>query len=196
MSEERDRRLAELDAARAEAGESQALLERDVVAGIALNEAAGRAVAENAAVESSIRANSAEAQTRAVAASASLAQQEASHERAAASNASFGAILMAVLLAGALVVLGYFLWWQPSRSEGTNTTIIRTDRNTTVAAPAPAPAPNPNLTINVKPPDVNVQVAAPPAPASTPQESAPPESGSAEPAKEGPSESGSGSTSP
>src|SRR5436305_6043594 len=64
MTDEEKRRLAELETAQARAGKSAAELQRDVVAGIAVNESVHRAAAETAASEAKMRAAQAESRER------------------------------------------------------------------------------------------------------------------------------------
>jgi len=152
-------RLAELEAANARAGRDHAELQRDAVADVAVNEAVNRAVAENVASDARARATQAESRERTMATSAGLARQDASYERAAASNATFSATLIGIVaVALVLAVVGYFAWWQPNHAVSASTnTFIRTDKTTEKSAPA--------STVIVKQPDVNVKVVVP---ASTP----------------------------
>src|SRR5580658_328572 len=91
-------RIAELEAERARLGQARAEVERDITAGVAINEAAGRTAAENAAANERIRADMAESGARSASASAIAAHADAREERAAAGNASFVAAI-AVLVA-------------------------------------------------------------------------------------------------
>src|SRR5688572_13280152 len=110
MTEQDKRRLAEMEAAQARAGQSNAEFERDVVATVAVNEAVHRAVAEDATTDAKLRANQAESRERSMATSASLSRQDASNERAAASNAIFSATLIGVVAVCLVLVIGYFAW--------------------------------------------------------------------------------------
>ncbi|HLJ55064.1 MAG TPA: hypothetical protein VKT77_08475 [Chthonomonadaceae bacterium] len=101
-----------------------------------------------------------------MATSAGLARQDATMERAAASNATFAATMITVLgvtIAVALVV--YFAWWQPAhRTDVSTNTLIRTDK-TIEKTSAPQ-------TVVVKPDNVNVRVTVPeskPKPAESPK---------------------------
>src|SRR5205085_6789871 len=112
MTEQEKRRLAELETAAAQAGRSAAELQRDTIAGVAVNESVQRAAAENAASEARMRANQAESRERTMATSAGLARQDATIERAAASNATFTTVIMSVLgVTVVLALIGYFAWW-------------------------------------------------------------------------------------
>ena len=154
------RQIAEAEAARAEA-------ERDIVATVAVNEAVHRAAAEDSAVKANVRANEAESFARSNATSANLAHQAAAYERASASNTSFVAVLIGIVLVGVVFALAYFMWWGPSRETATNTVIQRTERTNTVMPSQSSPP-----VVNVQPPDVNVNIQTPP-PAEPPKEEAP-----------------------
>ena len=155
MNEQEKRRLAELETARARAGQNAAEIERDVIATVAVNEAIHRAAAEGAASEAAMRANHAELRERSMA-SASLSRQYAISERAAASNATLSTTLIAVVAVSLLLAIGYFAWWQPAhRTEASTNTFIRTDKTTEKAAAPPS--------VIVEQPDVNVKVVVPPA---------------------------------
>src|SRR5436309_11406033 len=114
MDEQDQRRIAEMEAAHESARRNMAENERDIAANVAMNEAANRQVAEDTAFASTVRAEQAESQARVMADSANRARVHAADERAAASNASFAATLVTILLiAVVLCVIGYFAWWQP-----------------------------------------------------------------------------------
>src|SRR2546423_8459281 len=85
---ERDkRRLAEVDAEMARDEADQAKFERDAAAAAAIHHPANRAAAEDAAVESDIRATQANAQATAAKQPPEAARQEPAVERPPASNA-------------------------------------------------------------------------------------------------------------
>jgi len=157
MNEQDSRRLADLEAAQARAGQDEAEFQRDVVAGVAVNEALHRAAAEDATSQANMRATVAESRERSMATSAGLARQDARYERTAASNATFSATLIGVFaVAIVLAVIGYFAWWQPNHpAVAASNTFIRTDKTTekTVTAPTSQPP-----TVIVTPPTVNVNV--------------------------------------
>src|SRR5687768_13571234 len=154
MNEQEKRRLAEMETAQARAGQSAAEFERDVVAGVAVNEAVHRAAAEDATTDAKMRANQAESRERSMATSASLSRQDASNERAAASNATFSATLIGVVAIAIVLVVGYFAWWAPGqRTDASTNTFIRTDKTTQTTAPPP--------NVFVEQPNVNVKVVVP-----------------------------------
>lgn len=155
MTEQEKRRIAELETDQARAGRNAAELQRDVIAGVAVTESVHRAVAEDAASEAKTRAAQAESRERTMATSASLARQDATYERAAASNASFSATLITIVAVTiVLAVIGYFAWWQPNHQVDASTnTFIRTDKTTEKSSPTP--------NVIVKQPNVNVKVVVP-----------------------------------
>jgi len=158
MNEQDSRRLADLEAAQARAGQDKAEFQRDVVAGVAVNEALNRVAAEDATSQANMRATVAESRERSMATSAGLARQDARYERTSASNATFSATLIGVFaVAIVAAVIGYFAWWQPNHPvvvAGSNT-FIRTDKTTETTVPAPTSQPP---TVIVTPPTVNVNV--------------------------------------
>jgi hypothetical protein len=155
MNEQDKIRLADLETAQARVGQDKAEFQRDVVATVAVHEAAKRADAQDAAAEANIRATVAESRERTMATSAGLARQDARFERAAASNSASTATMIGVIaVALVLAVVGYFAWWQPNHSANASTnTFVRTEK---VTEKPGAPS-----TVIVNPPDVNVKVNVP-----------------------------------
>src|SRR5947207_2715211 len=131
MNEQEKRQLAELETAQARSEQNAAEIQRDMVAGVAVNEAIHRAVAEDATSEAKMRASQAESRERSMATTAGIARQDANNERAAASKATFSATLITISAVTIVLVIGYFAWWQPShRADASTNTFIRTDKTT------------------------------------------------------------------
>src|SRR5688572_16633277 len=178
--------MAEMETAQARAGQSAAEFERDVVATVAINEAVHRAVAEDATTDAKMRANQAESRERSMATSASLSRQDASNERAAASNAIFSATLIGVVAVCLVLVIGYFAGWAPGqRTNASTSTFIRTHKTTeTTATPPNVIVEQPNVNVKVVVPESNPQPEEKASPTETPPVSDPVQSSEGDKAPE------------
>jgi hypothetical protein len=113
MMNEQDRtRIAELQAGQAIVERNVAEHERDVIAGVALNEAANREVAQADAVDARISANQNAVAAQEMATERNLMHGNLAAERHASANNAFGFYLMTAVVLMMLLGGGIYFYFQ------------------------------------------------------------------------------------